>query len=83
MDINKKPCLKCGCTMKYVIPRFIIMNGEVYVPSDGDPRFYSWECPGCGYIKLSGSFERSWGRMAGPGIGAPAIYQYKIDSIFD
>jgi hypothetical protein len=44
--------------MRYVIPRFIIMNGEVIIPNEDFLKFQCLECPSCGYIKLSGSVER-------------------------
>lgn len=45
--------------MKHITPRFLIVNGEVMLPNEDDPGFYTWECPGCGYIKLSGSLDRT------------------------
>jgi hypothetical protein len=53
-----KPCNKCGCIMQYVLPRFIIVDGEVIVPGEDNPQVLCWECSGCGHIKLSGSLKR-------------------------
>ncbi len=39
--------------MKHTLPPFLIINGEVMLLSKDDPEVLLWECPRCGYIKLS------------------------------
>lgn len=44
--VNSRPCSRCGCIPRKIIPIFIIIDGNV-VFSEEPMR---WACPHCGEI---------------------------------